>query len=189
MSERTSNARGGEFATSRRPRAADHADFILTKRASGVPVSAIARMIGCNETEVALIANLSAKPADRIMEIADLESPKPARPRASRTTPRFVKDPKQTAIATWALPYIEKHASRAGVSVAAFLSKVYVKKLSAARNGCYADLYATGRCSLPQIGGWFARDHTTILSGIAKHGEAESADLTAWNRLGRKEAA
>jgi chromosomal replication initiation ATPase DnaA len=44
------------------------------------------------------------------------------------------------------------------------------RKYSRARQEAYANLYDTGRYSLPRIGKWLGeRDHSTVLMGIRRH--------------------
>jgi chromosomal replication initiation ATPase DnaA len=37
------------------------------------------------------------------------------------------------------------------------------------RQQAMAEMYATGRCSMPMIGSFLGRDHTTVLWGIRAH--------------------
>ena len=44
-----------------------------------------------------------------------------------------------------------------------------IRQFSDPRLRAYAEIYATGRYSLPRIGRYFNRDHTTVLTGIRRH--------------------
>lgn len=155
--------RAGDFASSRRPRVAEHAQFIWAKDAAGIPASAIARMIGCATVDVrhflspslAKVAETTAAP-DVVTTGASCVALAPAMPSAAKAV-------------------VSKHAEMARISVVELLSKQDRKRLRDARDACWADLYATGRYSFPQIAGWFGRDHTSIIDGVARAGLLDAA--------------
>ena len=68
-------------------------------------------------------------------------------------------------------------ASARGVPVAQILSHRRTRRIAEARQEAWSRIYAlraggpshTAVYSLPQIGGWFDRDHTTVLHGIRAH--------------------
>lgn len=183
-------SRAGDFASGRRPRVAEHAQFVWAKDAAGVPISAIAHMIGCNVADVrSFLRPAGEAPAPVVIVVAPTPSPAPATRHVSREPRRFVKVDRSAPVISTARPIIDRHAEAAGLSLGTILSKAYPRKLRDVRDACWAELYATGRYSLPQIGGWFCRDHTTIMAGIARAGVLPDADVEVWKRLGQREAA
>jgi hypothetical protein len=191
----------GRFANSRRSTVADDTDFILAQRIKGVPASAVARMLNRNLADVLLIYGADMKECER--EEAEPEPPRPApAPRPSRAKvgvrrPRSEASPLTRTLPTWAKPVVLEVANKHGFTVDCLCANDDKRVFIAARREAWHTLYATGRCSLPQIGAWFGgRNHASIHSGIKIHAAALGArqpDIDAWNRLGatnsREEAA
>lgn len=69
-------------------------------------------------------------------------------------------------------------AARYGVTAEALRGVSRVRTLAWPRQHAYAEMYATGRFSLPQIGRFFGwRDHTTILHGVRAHKARQAAEM------------
>lgn len=66
-------------------------------------------------------------------------------------------------------------AEEFGVTVDNLKSRKKTSLFVAARWEAYARIRAVGRFSLPQIGAFFNRDHTTVLHGLRRHAEAAAA--------------
>lgn len=184
MSEITRSARAGEFAIAGRPRAADNWDFILTKHLEGVPTSAIARMSGCSVENVRQIVGLKGqanpvreayKPPAPVVEVA----PAPVAPKPPAKLSKRGMPPKVRRIAAAV-------ARKYGVSIGALIAKYDRKGLADARHEAWYLVRFYTDASLPMVGAWFDRDHTTIMNGIRRHEERllNDTDLTAWNALG-----
>jgi hypothetical protein len=176
MSELTTNARGGEYATSRRPRAADHAGFILTQRSKGVPVSAIAQMIGCNQADVALIAEkFAAEAPARPAPVVPERKRKAPPPEPLRRAPRVVLSLWKGEIIVNPQPITmreiaEDVAYRHGVSVDDLTGPSRAKMHTGPRQEAMWMMSKAKRWSLPRIGQFFGdRDHTTVLHGVRRH--------------------
>lgn len=61
-------------------------------------------------------------------------------------------------------------AALSGVSVQDLKSQKRCRDVVIPRQQAMAEMYATGRCSMPMIGSFLGgRDHTTILHGIRAH--------------------
>lgn len=199
MSETTYNSRSGDFATSPRSKVADHYDFIRAKAAAGVPVSAIARMIGCNIQDVSSVAGLPVLDAKaKVKPVPVVQALKAIRIRADREhKPRMeqwreVRAARARTMPPRALAIVEDIAHRHGVRMVDLLGPRTLKGLSRVRDEVYHALYATGFYSMPQIGCFIGgRDHSSVLHGIRNHGERSQAeaDIAAWKALGRQDAA
>jgi len=61
-------------------------------------------------------------------------------------------------------------SSETGFTIEQLKSDRCRSALCCARQRFMAEAYATGRFSLPQIGRFIGRDHTTVLHGIRAHG-------------------
>jgi hypothetical protein len=180
-------SRAGDFASSRRPRVAEHATFVWAKDAAGVPISAIAHMIGCNVADVrAFLRPGDGAPAVVRMEVASTPAPKRSKPAKTRRGSWL----EVRSLPEAARPTVEVFARMAQVDVDTFLGKAYPRHLVEKRAECWAVLHETGRWSLPQIGSWFGgRDHTTIMSAITRYASEPSPDRAAWSAVGDREAA
>jgi len=55
------------------------------------------------------------------------------------------------------------------VPVELILGRSNVRTVTRARQRFMAEAYQTGRWSLPQIGAFIGRDHTTVLAGVRSH--------------------
>lgn len=157
---------GGEFATAPRAGISEDLGFIQAQRAKGVPISAIARMIGRNDADVAAIAAMIQAPAAR--KPYRPPSPKQARPRRTPRRPSRRVLPKGFSVK--AFEVVSKVAAFYGVTVDEMIGPSRKKAIAEIRQEAYHALYETGRYSLPTIGGYFGgRDHTTIMHGIRSH--------------------
>jgi hypothetical protein len=164
MSVNIANARGGEFATSRKGGLdAYEVAFIQQKLDACVPWSAIAKMLGRPIDDIRTRASLA--PSAPIVEStshagAELGSVQPTwRPRCRvprlRMMPAAVRE------------VVEAVAIHHGVTPQSMVGPSHKRVYAFARHEAWHLLYATGRYSLPQIGSWFGgRDHTTVLNGI-----------------------
>jgi chromosomal replication initiation ATPase DnaA len=68
-----------------------------------------------------------------------------------------------------------------GLSVAELKGRNRTRPVAVARQLFIARAYATGRYSLPQIGRFLKRHHTTILHGVRAH-----AAKTGWRPIGTR---
>lgn len=188
MSHTASSGRAGDFASSSRPRAAEHADFIWARHAAGVPTSAIANMIGCNVVEVKAFIDLCAKSAERSQGPAKPYISRATRTRAIKRLAAKAKPCLDVKIPTEAADIIQAHADSAGVSFDTFLSRCYPIILRDARHACWAELYATRRYIYAEIGYWFGRSASPIHNGVTR-GASGKPDQRAWRSLSEREAA
>lgn len=173
MSTNLSNAKGGEYATSRRGALTTYeVDFVQTQAAKGRSAQTIANMIGRSRDDIAhLIEVLPPAP------IVALERPaQPVLPAAARDMVDLV-------------------ARKHGVFYDEILGRSQRAVVANARLEAYARLRAmrtdnqSYRFSTPQIASWFGRDHSTILQGAAsfqRQAETrEAQDLARWRQLGK----
>lgn len=184
MSEITRSARAGEFAIAGRPKAADNWDFIIAKHREGFPASAIARMSGCRVESVREIIAISGQeqPARVTYKSPSLVAqtppasvePKPAGKLSKRGMPPKIRR-RVVAVA-------RKH----GVTLEALIAKHDRRGLADARYEAWYVVRFFSDASLPMMGAWFDRDHSTILNGIRRHEERllNNADLASGNALG-----
>lgn len=66
-------------------------------------------------------------------------------------------------------------AEEYGVTVENLRGPVKTNMLVEARWEAFSRIRAVGRFSLPQIGAFFNRDHTTVLHGLRRHAERSNA--------------
>jgi chromosomal replication initiation ATPase DnaA len=158
--------RSGEFATARKGGiASDEIEFIQERARQGVPVSAIARMIGRAEVDVRAFA---ATPKRRKPPVPLLDGmPRDAIERAS-----LARGLPPEAIAIMAAV-----AAGAGLEVAEV--RFSCKRgggRTEARQEAYHALHATGRYSMPMIASWFGlKGHSAVALGIQKHEARQAA--------------
>lgn len=67
--------------------------------------------------------------------------------------------------------YMAERARDLKVSVSELLGPNRKRAAAWPRQQIMAELYATGRYSLPAIGRLFNRDHTTVLAAVRRHAE------------------
>lgn len=184
MSDVTRSARAGEFATAGRAKAADNWDFIIAKHAEGVPASAIARMSGCRVESVREIIAISGQeqPARRTYKSPRLVAQTPPAPVEPKPPGKLSKRGMPPKIRRRVAAIARKH----GVTVEALIAKHDRRGLSDARAEAWYVVRFFSDASLPMIGAWFDRDHSTILNGIRKHEERllNEADLASGEALG-----
>lgn len=159
--------RGGDFTHSARNRATAYNDFIFEKARAGVPVSAIANMVGCSVIDVRAVLGIVTPPPalvaverepEKAAEKRAAEARYEDRRRASKRMPRRAR------------LIVEEVAKASGETVDDILYGPATQKLSAARNWTFAALYDTGAYSTLIIGGFVGgRDHATVIHGMAKH--------------------
>lgn len=159
MSALTHASRGGDFATSRRGAIAEDMAFILQQHRKGVPVSAIARMIG--------------RPALDVGKVIGITKPKRAAPKAIPARERNAEQRAKSARTppADALGIISGIAAEYGLSAEDLrFSCKRSGGRAEARHDCYHALYSTGSYSYPVIADWFGlRGHHAVLEGVRKH--------------------
>lgn len=157
----TNTARGGEFATARRGVSSDTIGFINAKAKAGVPLSAIAKMVGLSVLDVAAAnaivvpRHAYGQPTVLVVKRAQKPTETPA-PVAARGLPPTA----QRIIASVA----DKH----GLTVADLRGRSQRYRIAHARQEAFFELMRHGYSS-PLIGSWFGRDHTTVLHGVCAH--------------------
>jgi chromosomal replication initiator protein len=72
--------------------------------------------------------------------------------------------PVRPKMADYALPVAQRH----GFTIAQLRTHDRTRTISRARHEAMATVYATGFWSLPQVGRFFRRDHTTVLHAVQK---------------------
>lgn len=150
MSDTSSIARGGEFATARRGGLDTYeVRFIGEKRERRVADAQIAKMLGRSLSMV------------RSLDLVALEPPVTE-----------VRIPRQSALGEVGAAVAERH----GLSIKDLIGPSLKRPITLARQEafwcCYQLRAASGarRFSQPQIGRFFGnRDHTTVLFGIQQH--------------------
>lgn len=156
-----SNALGGEFATSSF-HAIDAGDvvFIHAKVQAGYPVPAIARMLG--------------KSADSVRAVAPPSTPRLSYEQIALMPCGLHGMP--PAVAQIIRAVAEKHQ----LTIADLKGACRKNRFAFARFEAMARIYALGRFSYSQIGGWLGgRDHTTVLNGARRHAERLAAGEVA----------
>lgn len=164
MSDTANTSKGGEFATSRRGGIAEDVEFIRAKAQAGVPISAIARMVGRNADDVRRVLAESvvavkprvtrkerlAQQADERKSVRVLVSVRPPPPVATV----LLDIARQYRISVDELRY---SAQRKG-------------NVQPARRHAYYELYMTGRYTMEQIAKWFGMVHHDAVSrGVRQH--------------------
>lgn len=168
MSNLTGSAlRSGDFTTSRRGGIAEDMVFIMTRHSQGVPISAIARMIGRSEVDVrAAVGATRPRRAVRVTSPAGRVRTAEQRAEAAR---RAIPAAAQCIIAGIAAEY--------GLS-AEDLRFSRKRCVTPARRDVYHALYATERYSYPQIAEWFGlQSHHAVREGALKHAAMLAAQL------------
>jgi hypothetical protein len=162
--------RGGEYATARRSRVQEDALFILARHAQGVPMGAIARMVGRSTTDVARIVTGEGLIAlERPEEPVPPPVPRHIRRRNSVQTSRSKSNVARVMPAR-ARDLVEPIARYYGVTLGELVGGRRNRALATIRQEAYAALYATGRFSFPLIGSYFGgRDHSSIRHGVLAH--------------------
>lgn len=167
MSANTSNARGGEFATSRRGGVDGYEMAFIQQRAiAGVPDSAIAKMLG--------------RPVDEITECREAsEIAKGIRATYSAPRLRALK-PHPKPIVRSSAPKARPMPERArnivhevcdiyGLTFEEMLSDSHARRITHPRQQAFWRLNTVG-FSLKDIGRFFGgRDHTTVRHGVIAH--------------------
>lgn len=153
----------GRFATARKGGIdAYEMDFINAKIAAGVPLVAIANMCGRAVEEIRAFAT---RPAERAPFVPP-PLPKPKMARGLQNMPKAAR------------MIVADVAERNGMTTDLLLSDHRYRSIAHPRQEAFAALYATRRYSLPLIGAWFGKDHSTILHGIRAHtARAEAASI------------
>jgi hypothetical protein len=177
----------GRFA-SRRGSVAQDAEFILRKRMAGVPVSAIARMVGRSEPDVAAICRDLApaepgKPEAVVIPHCIPAPRKPVKPAKRRACARG----RHLSMPPLARMYAEEMCALRGVEVAALLGEGRAKGIGQLRQELYWRLSKAGynNCEIGNFVG--GRDPSTVRHGIILHqGRLDAdTDLAAWRAFGR----
>jgi hypothetical protein len=198
----------GNFATARRGGFdAYELAFIEEKLAAGVPASGIARMLGRNVNDVASRVRALTTPLEAVEPSEDAPKGKPfkvgLRPPPPPDEPTIllslwrgliaVPPPKPTMAGIAA-----EVAQRYDISLEDLLGRSHAKRCTIPRQEAMWRMVQAKRWSLPEVGRYFDRDHTTVIHACrahekrmaevkAKH-EAEgepSEDLSAWRNLGQ----
>lgn len=138
-------------------------DFILARRASGQPDSAIARMLGKN---LELVRSVETPPEivarPRVQVFAPPPEPRPAPPPKPREWRLYVPRVVKMTIARIA----EKH----GLTPDHLIGLSRLAPIVRARQEAMHEIHQLGRFSLTAIGLYLGgRDHTTIIHGIRAH--------------------
>ena len=165
MGARNSNAAGGQFASASRTGVADARDFIWAQKARGAPVSAVARMLGRNAADVAVIYH--APPlAALVREPAPASPPPPPPPPPPR---RCAKSACVRPIPQQALQLLQPMLEAHEVTWAELAGASQARALTVVRQAAYAALAQAG-FSQSQIGSYFGgRDHSSVHHGIKMH--------------------
>lgn len=162
--------------TARRASIAEDAPFIIAQAAKGVPVGAIARMIGRNPADVGLIVN--APPLLAVERHS--KTPKPPRTTYAKPKPKIrhrkVRRQGPRALTPAARTAIEAVANYYGVTLEEVIGKRGGRAIQPIRREAYHAVYSlrrpdgSRRYTSTCVGLFFGgRDHSTILSGVAAH--------------------
>jgi hypothetical protein len=164
--------KGGEHATASRARIAEHAPFILAQAARGVPLSAIAQMIGRSRVDVATVISVGSLSA----VARPTKLPEPAVKNAPANRARKVRRRWRRSLTPRVRKAIEAVADYYGVTVDELIGRRGATALQPIRQEAYHAVYdlrmpdGSRRYSSICVGQFFGgRDHATILSGVAAH--------------------
>lgn len=180
------DAQAGHYATSRRGGVAEDAEFIAQKVAEGLPVSQIARMVRRNVEDVRMVAEAVVRASTVDYETLPRAFRKPE-PKVN-FKPMY-RVPQMMSAPDWAHQVIRKVAHENNLFPDELFGASRKQRVSHPRQQAFYELYITGRCSLPQIGSWFSKDHTTVLHGVRAHCERVNghlADLARNDNAGAK---
>lgn len=186
---------GGEFATARRGLSGEDRVFIAQKRAAGVGVANIARMVGCAQDDVRKVPALRAvtTPAVEIVSdpvarvatmasglndfelrramaaLAGMLSAREGRA-AAESVMQNVVGANRDASAPPPATIIRFVADAYGVSVAEIMGRSMLRKITGARQAAFYEIQRLRPwLSLKQIARIFSRDHSSVLHGIRAH--------------------
>jgi len=81
--------------------------------------------------------------------------------------PKTEPPPRQETMPQIAARVAKQH----GLTVEDLRGRKTTKRVCAARQHAFAEIYAAGRNSTLRIGAFFGRDHSSVLHGIRKHRE------------------
>lgn len=151
--------RGGEFATANRGGASQHIAFIYEKAQAGVPLTAIAAMIGTSVGEVAALA----PPVPRRATYGTFKALPPEVP---------VIEPGPRAVPKHVMLILREVADAHGVSVDDIRGDRRLKHITLARHEACWRLRNETAYSTTQIG-WFlgGKDHSSVMHGERRHAE------------------
>lgn len=159
---------GGIHATARRSGIAEDIPFIQAKRRQGVPDTAIANMIG---RSVAVVRGVEREAAEPPREAPDAGR-KRRRPTMLLSLYRgLIPAQPPVGLSAGMREILADVAAHRGFTVEELRGSSRRWPLVHARWAAMYLMYETGRWTLPQIGGFFRKDHTTVLHGIRKHAE------------------
>lgn len=174
--------KGGEHATAPRSRIAEYTPFIREQAARGVPLTAIARMVGRNEADVRLVVDLApmqaiARPVVEL-KVKPVKIAKRSKPRltGTRSGPRGHKPAKPRPMPKEAERIVLRVAGMYGRTFSEILSPWQGRDIAWVRQHVYHALYAVKRpdgrskWSTLIIGEFIGgRDHTTVMWGMRQH--------------------
>lgn len=166
MSDALFTYRSGDFATARRGSVAADAEFIRTKHRQGVPVSAIARMVGRNVSDV---AGMCEPPPVALERPAEPPPAPPKRPSGERKGAVARPYMRHRSMPDLARLYAEETCDLRDVPLEAVIGDSCVAKIAHVRQEIYWRLSKAGynNCEIGQFIG--ARDPSTVRSGIKAH--------------------
>lgn len=162
---------GAIHATARRGSIAEDFDFIRAKAAKGVPVSAIARMLGRAVSDVQIVAFSPNVAASERAPEPPPPSPHTLRMREWRKKVRSAnyRPNRERGLPKKAAAILNVIARYHGVTVEEIVGRGKRRALAHIRQETYAALHCAGY-NLVQVGGFIGgRDHGTVHSGIARH--------------------
>lgn len=170
MSRRLSNAKGGHLANAPKAGVAESWAFIWAQKARGVPVSAVARMMGRNVADVAVVYDAPPLVAVERAQPSDLaaQTPPPVDPAA----------PDRRPVPRRALDLVQPILDARGVSWAEVARPSKARRLTEARQAACATLREAG-FSLTSIGAYLGTDHASVHHGIRAHRARLTASASA----------
>ncbi len=174
----------GQFATARRVTAAEMLPDIRRLTMKGLSPSMVSRLLGLCEVDVRSVTSLPGasallpEPPKRIEfrpeDLPRYRRKKPPKVYTRVISPEWTVRPMPDEIRALIVSTCIEH----GASSEDVMGKSPKRSVALVRHACFYRIYALRnemgfrRFSTPQIGRWFQRDHSSVLSGIRNHAQA-----------------